>query len=154
MNTEPSGLNASIFHWDVKTSKNNEKLHLLLGEMGIDQWFAPIFEDRGLNSEAQIRTFFNPTSQLLHSPFLMNGMEEAVEVMNTIVAHQQKVMVFGDYDVDGTTAAAMMSDFLFQLEVPHEVYIPDRHKEGYGLSTKAVEEAVQNGCKLLITLDC
>ncbi|MEO0405654.1 MAG: DHH family phosphoesterase, partial [Bacteroidota bacterium] len=107
-----------------------------------------------MDSESDIRAFFNPTSQLLHSPFLMNGMEHAVDVLNHVIAHGQKVMVFGDYDVDGTTATAMMSDFLLAMETPHEIYIPDRHREGYGLSVQAVESAIQMECKLLITLDC
>jgi single-stranded-DNA-specific exonuclease len=98
--------------------------------------------------------FFEPDLGYLHDPFMMKDMNVAVERISTAVKKNEKILVYGDYDVDGTTAVALMYSFLKEQYSNVEYYIPDRYKEGYGVSFQGIDFAFQNNCKIVITLDC
>ncbi|MGB0424467.1 MAG: single-stranded-DNA-specific exonuclease RecJ, partial [Flavobacteriales bacterium] len=125
-----------------------------MSAFNIPIWLAQLLTQRGLFSESQVKAFFSPSSLEVHDPFLMSDMKEAVKLLFHTIDRKQKVMVYGDYDVDGTTAVSMMSDFLHELGVDHINYIPDRFTEGYGVSDQGIETAIDQNCKLIITLDC
>lgn len=100
------------------------------------------------------KSFFKPSLDQLHSPWLMADMEKAVDRINLAREKGERIMVYGDYDVDGTTAVALLSSFLQKNDVVLETYIPDRYKEGYGVSTLGIDTAAENGVALIIALDC
>jgi single-stranded-DNA-specific exonuclease len=101
----------------------------------------------------EAKAFFRPQLSDLHSPWLMKDMEKAVDRIQTAVATAEKILVFGDYDVDGTTAVASMYRFL-QFHQPLDFYIPHRYREGYGVSKAGIDFAHENGFTLIISLDC
>ena len=109
---------------------------------------------RNITSSDEARAFFEPDLGYLHDPFLMKDMNIAVERMSTAIKKNEKILVYGDYDVDGTTAVALVYSFLREQYSNVEYYIPDRYKEGYGVSLQGIDFAYQNNCKLVITLDC
>ena len=115
---------------------------------------AGILYTRGIRTEEQLKHFFGKSQNDIHSPFLMHGMERAVQRIIKAIDHREKILIYGDYDVDGTTAVSLFKLVLSDLDVDFETYIPDRYTEGYGLSFKGVDYADQIGAKLLITLDC
>lgn len=114
---------------------------------------ARLLLQRGIGKE-NVRSFFLPSLEALHDPFLMKGMERAVERLTEAVFGEERIMVLGDYDVDGTTAAAMSLDFLRYLGKDPLVHIPDRYEEGYGISETAIDKAIDNDVGLLLALDC
>jgi single-stranded-DNA-specific exonuclease len=124
-----------------------------------EQWPFPeavcsLLWQRGIRTNDQARTFFKPTWNDLHDPFLMADMRPAIDRIIQAMEKGEKVMVFGDYDVDGTTAVTVLSQVFRDLEIELITYIPDRYKEGYGLSKQGIETALENSCDLLIALDC
>ena len=102
----------------------------------------------------EAKAFFSPSLDYLHDPFLMKDMNIAVDRISTAIKKNEKILVYGDYDVDGTTAVALMYSFLKEQYSNVEYYIPDRYKEGYGVSFQGLDFAYQNNCKVVITLDC
>lgn len=110
--------------------------------------------NRGVDSSEAAREFFKPSLNHLHSPFLMKGMEEAVRRILQAEANGQKILIYGDYDVDGTTSVALMCSFFKHLSVEFDFYIPDRYTEGYGVSQQGVEWAAKENFSLIIALDC
>ena len=140
--------------WTIKTPANEEKAAQLAAELGIDRVLADLLVQRGVETFAQARTFFRPRLEDLHDPFLMTDMDKAVERIHQAVTEKQQILVYGDYDVDGTTAVAQVYSFLKQFTPNVRFYIPDRYDEGYGLSYKALDWASDNGVNLVITLDC
>ena len=109
---------------------------------------------RGITSVAEARNFFRPKLSQLHNPFLMNDMDVAVRRLNKALGKKERILVYGDYDVDGTTAVALVYKFLQQFSSNIDYYIPDRNEDGYGISKRGVDYAHSTGVKLIIVLDC
>ncbi len=113
-----------------------------------------LLAQRGVNSFAEAENFFKPQLSDLHDPFLMRDMDKAVTRLNRALGGKEKIMIYGDYDVDGTTAVALVYKFLRNYYSGLDYYIPDRYEEGYGISLKSIDYAAANGITLFITLDC
>jgi single-stranded-DNA-specific exonuclease len=126
----------------------------LADELNVDPVIGQLLVDREIFTFEEAKAFFRPQLSDLHDPFLMRDMDKAVERLTQAVESGERILVFGDYDVDGTTAVTLMYSFLKQLGVDCAFYIPDRYSEGYGFSFKGVDYAVQNEYSLIITLDC
>jgi len=139
--------------WLVKSRIEKNQIDALRNELKVDEIVAELLLQRGVHSFDQAQEFFRPDLEKLHDPFLMKNMDEAVDRLNLSIENQEKVLLFGDYDVDGTTAVSLMYSFLKDT-LPVDYYIPDRYQEGYGLSKKGIECAIENKVDLLITLDC
>ncbi len=140
--------------WIIKETAKPEKAARLAAELGIDRVLADLLVQRGVESFDEARAFFRPRPEDLHDPFLMQDMDKAVERIHEAVVKGQKILVYGDYDVDGTTAVAQVYSFLKHFTQKVSFYIPDRYDEGYGLSYKALDWAGDNAINLVITLDC
>ncbi len=141
--------------WVLKDRGDSEKVAALSAELGIGPVLAELLVQRGVNSFVEAKAFFRPTLDQLHDPFLMKDMDKAVERVTKAIEQKEKILVYGDYDVDGTTAVSLVYTFL--KEIGHEAvdyYIPDRYSEGYGISFKGVDFAHENGFRLVIALDC
>ena len=146
--------NSAEKQWIIKTPADTEKSSRLAAELGIDRVLADLLVQRGVETFEDARKFFRPSLEDLHDPFLMKDMDKAVERLHQAIVSAQKILVYGDYDVDGTTAVAQMYSFLKYFTQKLSFYIPDRYDEGYGLSYKALDWAADNGVNLVITLDC
>ncbi|MCF0173172.1 MAG: single-stranded-DNA-specific exonuclease RecJ [Bacteroidales bacterium] len=142
--------------WIVKESGNPVLVRQLAQELGIDPVLSNLLVQRGIKSYDEAREFFRPDLGMLHDPFLMVDMQKAVDRIDKAVSSGEKILIYGDYDVDGTTAVALMYIFLKSVISTDRLhyYIPDRYDEGYGLSYKGIDFAHANGCALIITLDC
>lgn len=140
--------------WIVKEPGNPLYTRQLVKDLGIDEVLANLLVQRGLSSTEQVRSFFSPSLQMLHNPFLMKDMEEAVERVHRAVESREKILVYGDYDVDGTSAVSLVYSFLRQFTDNIDYYVPDRYDEGYGISMHGVDWAHEQGCSLVIALDC
>ena len=140
--------------WILKDSVDIGKVDRLSAELGIDSVLATLLVQRGVDSFAAARSFFRPSLDGLHDPFLMQDMDKAVARVEEAVSKGQKILVYGDYDVDGTTAVALVYSYLAKLTSALDFYIPDRYDEGYGVSIKGIDYAAANGVSLIITLDC
>ena len=140
--------------WILKEAADAEKVGRLATEVGIDKVLADLLVKRGVNSFEQARAFFRPSLQDLHNPFLMKDMDIAVERLHQAISSGEKILVYGDYDVDGTTAVALVYSFLLRFTQNVDFYIPDRYDEGYGVSYKGIDWAAEGGFSLVITLDC
>ena len=126
-----------------------------LGEkIGMSPILADLLIGRGIKTESAAKRFFRPMLNELIDPFLMNDMDVAVDRLNDAMGRKERIMVYGDYDVDGCTAVALVYKFLQQFYSNIEYYIPDRYDEGYGISKKAMDYAAEKGVKLIIVLDC
>ncbi|MGN1261373.1 MAG: DHH family phosphoesterase, partial [Alloprevotella sp.] len=126
----------------------------LAARAGIHPALGKLLLDRGITDETDVRHFFRPQLTDLHDPFLMNDMAEAVARLNTALGNKERILVYGDYDVDGCTAVALVYKFLSQYYSNIDFYIPDRYEEGYGISQKGIDFAADTGVKLIIVLDC
>ena len=140
--------------WLVKEVGEPETVARLSTEIGIDSVLATLLVQRGIKSFEQARAFFRPSLSSLHDPFLMKDMDKAVTRLKKAVEGREKILVYGDYDVDGTTAVSLVYSFLGRFTKNIDYYIPDRYDEGYGLSIKALDWAAESGFNLVITLDC
>ena len=140
--------------WILKPAADPEKVSRLGAELGIDRVLADLLVQRGVETFDEARKFFRPSLDDLHDPFLMKDMDKAVERLHQAVTGREKILVYGDYDVDGTTAVALVFSFLRQLTPAIDFYIPDRYDEGYGVSLKGIDWAADSGFTLIITLDC
>ena len=140
--------------WTVREPGDPEKVDRLATELGVDRVLAELLVQRGVETFQQARAFFRPSLEDLHDPFLMKDMDKAVERLHEAITKGQKILVYGDYDVDGTTAVALVYSFVRRFTKRVEYYIPDRYDEGYGVSYKGLDWASDNGIDLLITLDC
>lgn len=126
----------------------------LAREVGIHPALGKLLFDRGITTTQQARHFFRPQLTELHDPFTMNDMQVAVDRLNLAMGRKERIMVYGDYDVDGCTAVALVYKFLQQFYSNIDFYIPDRYEEGYGISKKGIDFAAQTGVGLIIVLDC
>jgi len=140
--------------WVVKDQGDAVVVKHLSEILNVSESLANLMVQRNINSEDQAEAFFNPSLNYLHDPFLMKDMNIAVDRISTAVKKNEKILVYGDYDVDGTTAVALMYSFLKDQYSNVEYYIPDRYKEGYGVSLAGLDYAYQSNCKVVITLDC
>ena len=122
--------------------------------LGIDGILATLLAQRGIRDFESARAFFRPSYEHLYSPFLMKDMQRAVDRIGYAIRYRENIMVYGDYDVDGTTSVAMVYSFLKKIYPNVDYYIPDRYTEGYGISTKGIDKAVTGNFKLMISLDC
>src|SRR5690606_22208299 len=113
-----------------------------------------ILLQRGIDTYDAARTFFRPTLDMLHDPCLMKGMNPAVDRLNTAIRNNERSLIYGDYDVEGTTAVARVYSFLKTCYDHCEIYIPDRYSEGYGVSREGVNWVHRNGFTLIVALDC
>jgi len=125
----------------------------LCNQLGIKEDVAQLLINRGIGSFDEAKTFFRPSFEDLHDPFLMKGMDKAVSRLEEALGNGEKILVFGDYDVDGTTSVALVYSFLKDFGQV-DFYIPDRYKEGYGVSFAGIDFAKANGITLIIALDC
>ena len=126
----------------------------LSAELDISPILCGLLMKRGITSVAEARNFFRPKLSHLHNPFLMNDMDVAVQRLNKALGKKERILVYGDYDVDGTTAVALVYKFLQQFSSNIDYYIPDRNEDGYGISKRGVDYAYTTGVKLIIVLDC
>jgi single-stranded-DNA-specific exonuclease len=140
--------------WVVKEKGDTAVVKQLAGALGVSDSLANLMVQRNITSADEANAFFNPSLEYLHDPFLMKDMNIAVDRLSSAVKKNEKILVYGDYDVDGTTAVALMYSFLKDQYSNVEYYIPDRYKEGYGVSFQGLDYAYQNNCKVVITLDC
>ena len=140
--------------WVIRKGADESKVRELSSELGIDPVLAELLVQRGVHTFDEARAFFRPSLDRLHDPFLMKDMDKAVARVEKALDGGEKILVYGDYDVDGTTAVSLVYSFLSRLTSNVGSYIPDRYDEGYGVSTKGIDWAAENGYSLIITLDC
>ena len=140
--------------WKMREGADAENISQLSSELGVDPVLAELLVQRGVRTFEQARSFFRPNLADLHDPFLMKDMDKAVERVRQAVVSGEKILVYGDYDVDGTTAVSLVYSFLRRLTRQIDFYIPERYDEGYGVSYKGIDWATENGFNLIITLDC
>ena len=140
--------------WVIK-EQADEAIVTKLGEvLKIEPSLANLLVQRGINSYEDAKTFFRPELSQLHDPFLMKDMTEAVKRIEAAINNREKILIYGDYDVDGTTAVALVYSFFKKQYSDIDFYIPDRYKEGYGISIQGIDFAAKTGYKLVIALDC
>ena len=140
--------------WIKRENADAETVSRLSSELGIDPVLAELLVQRGIHTFSQARSFFRPDLADLHDPFLMKDMDKAVDRVHRAIVGNEKILVYGDYDVDGTTAVSLVYSFLARLTDRIDFYIPERYDEGYGVSYKGIDWAAENGFGLIITLDC
>ena len=144
------------FKWNYEppTSERQTAAKELGEKIGMSPILADLLIQRGIKTESAAKRFFRPMLNELIDPFLMNDMDVAVDRLNDAMGRKERIMVYGDYDVDGCTAVALVYKFLLQFYSNIEYYIPDRYEEGYGISKKGLDYAAEQGIKLIIVLDC
>lgn len=140
--------------WIYKAAPSPESIKKLSEEININPFLSAVLIQRGIQDFSTAKDFFRPSLDHLHNPFLMTDMQEAVDRLKKAIDSNEKILIYGDYDVDGTTAVALVYSYLREFYSHVEVYIPDRNKEGYGVSQAGVEWAEENGYTLIIALDC
>ena len=140
--------------YDELTPEESARAALLAKEVAIHPALGSLLVRRGITTPAEARRFFRPQLSELHDPFLMNDMQAAVDRLNDALGRKERILVYGDYDVDGCTAVALVYKFLAQFYSNIDFYIPDRYDEGYGISRKGVNFAAETGVRLIIVLDC
>ena len=144
------------FKWNYEppTSERTAAAKELAEKIGMSPILADLLIQRGIKTESAAKRFFRPMLNELIDPFLMNDMDVAVDRLNDAMGRKERIMVYGDYDVDGCTAVALVYKFLQQFYSNMEYYIPDRYEEGYGISKKGLDIAAEHNVKLIIVLDC
>jgi single-stranded-DNA-specific exonuclease len=141
-------------HWNIKDTPNKETITHLIDCLGIDAVVAQLLAQRNITSFESAKAFFRPHIGQLHDPFLMQDMETAVSRLQQAIDQKETVMVYGDYDVDGTTSVSLLTHFLRSQGLNVTPYIPDRYAEGYGLSKKGIDTAKAANISFMIALDC
>lgn len=140
--------------WNLKPKPDSYKVKHIANVLGVDTVVASLLVQRGIETFDQAKSFFRPSLNDLHDPYLMKDMDKAVSRIEKAIDNGENILVFGDYDVDGTTAVSLVSSYLRSYYPNVATYIPDRYKEGYGVSTAGIDFADDNGCSLIIALDC
>jgi single-stranded-DNA-specific exonuclease len=140
--------------WSVREMPDQGNVEKLASELNIDPVLSAILLQRGIGGFEEARFFFRPDIRHLHDPFLMADMEKAINRIEHAIATGEKMMIYGDYDVDGTTAVSIVYSFFKKLTDNIEYYIPNRYTEGYGISTQGIDYAAENGVDLIVALDC
>lgn len=142
------------FAWKVKEKGDAGLIERLSYELNINEVLANLLIQRNISTYEDAKRFFRPSTEHLYDPFMMKDMDKAVERISKAIYNKEKILVYGDYDVDGTTSVAMVYLFLRKFYNDVGYYIPDRYDEGYGISIKGINYASENGYSLVITLDC
>ena len=140
--------------WTLKPQPDSQKVAHLAQALNVEEFVATLLVQRGIETFEEARDFFRPKLEHLHNPFLMKDMDKAVARIELAIENQEKILVFGDYDVDGTTAVSLVSSYLKTYYSNVATYIPDRYDEGYGISFKGIDYADDNEFSLIIALDC
>lgn len=145
--------------WILKPQPNSNDVDFLSRELQIEKSLAALLISRGIKTPEEAKDFFNPDIAKLHDPFLMKDMDKAVDRLSQAIINNEKILIYGDYDVDGTSAVALVYSFLSEIigseyQQYIEYYIPDRYKEGYGISDEGIQYCKDNNFSLLISLDC
>ena len=142
------------YQWFYKNRENDIKVEALAEDLNISKANARLLVQRGIQTFKDAKTYFRPSLNDLHDPFLMKNMDLAVERLTKAISENQNILIYGDYDVDGTTSVALMFTFLRNISQKIDYYVPDRETEGYGISFKGIDYAKTNNCDLIIALDC
>jgi single-stranded-DNA-specific exonuclease len=140
--------------WTLKPKPSEDKIKHLAQALNVEDFVATLLIQRGIETFEDAKNFFRPSLEHLHDPYLMKDMDKAVTRIEQAIANQENILVFGDYDVDGTTAVSLVSSYLKSHYPNIATYIPDRYDEGYGISFKGIDFADDNGFSLIIALDC
>lgn len=140
--------------WTLKPKPSQDKVNHLAQALNVEDFVATLLIQRGIETFEDAKNFFRPSLEHLHDPFLMKDMDKAVSRIELAIENQENILVFGDYDVDGTTAVSLVSSYLKSHYPNIATYIPDRYAEGYGISFKGIDFADDNGFSLIIALDC
>jgi len=140
--------------WVIKPSGDASIIEGLAQALDIDKSLANLLVQRGITSYEGAKAFFRPKLEHLHDPFLMMDMDKAVNRIHKAITNGESILIYGDYDVDGTTAVALVYTFLKQFYPNVDYYIPNRYSEGYGVSTQGIDYAVEHGITLILALDC
>lgn len=140
--------------WKINTNSNSHAIENLKQQLNVDDVIAKLLIQRNILNYQEAKDFFRPDLKQLHNPFLMKGMDIAIDRINTAIKNNEKVLIFGDYDVDGTTAVSVVYSFFKNHFSEIDYYIPDRYKEGYGISFAGIDYAEENNFSLIIALDC
>ncbi len=140
--------------WIFRQDYDLETVEKLSESLGVDKIIATLLVERGIKTFDEARAFFRPSLEQLHDPFLMKDMSAAIERINRAIKRHERIMVYGDYDVDGTSAVALVYSYLQELNSNIDFYIPDRDSEGYGISFQGIDYASKTGVRLIIALDC
>ena len=141
-------------NWKIEENKDPQAIEQLSKELNVDKVISSMLIKRGIKTFNQAKDFFRPNIKQLHDPFLMKDMDKAVSRILQAIEEKESIMIFGDYDVDGTSSVALLSSFLNEIGADLSTYIPDRNNEGYGISLKAIDLAKKNKETLIIALDC
>ena len=140
--------------WTIKPKPSEDKIKHLAQALNVEDFVAQLLVQRGIETFEEAKHFFRPSLDHLHNPYLMKDMDKAIERIENAIKNQERILVFGDYDVDGTTAVSLVSSYLKSFYPNVATYIPDRYDEGYGVSFKGIDFADDNGFSLIIALDC
>ena len=140
--------------WTLKPKPDSDKVKKLQESLQVDETIASLLVQRGIDTYEVAKHFFRPSFDDLHDPFLMKDMDKAVARIEQAIANEENILVYGDYDVDGTTAVSLMSSYLLSNYPNVATYIPDRYDEGYGISYQGIDFAQDNDFSLIIALDC
>jgi len=138
--------------WIIKERGDQVVVNQLAGALNVPESLANLMVQRNIFTPAEADSFFKPSLADLHDPFLMKDMDKAVDRITKAINRNERILVYGDYDVDGTTSVALMYSFLSTLYKNLDYYIPDRYSEGYGISYKGMDFAASSGCKLVVAL--
>lgn len=142
------------YRWRAKPLPNQEQVLQLSESIRVNPYISSILVQRGIDTYEKAEKFFRPKLEDLHNPFEMKDMDVAIKRIQTAVTNQEGILIYGDYDVDGTTAVSIVYSYFKSFNQNIEYYIPDRYKEGYGISRAGLEYAAEKGFTLVITLDC
>lgn len=140
--------------WRYISKPPEEAVNALSREINVNPYLSTILIQRGIDTFEAARAYFRPTLDMLHDPFVMKDMARAVDRLHAAIETGERILIYGDYDVDGTTAVALVYSYLTTFCSQCEIYIPDRYAEGYGISREGVEWAHENGFSLIVALDC
>ena len=142
------------FRWTYAQPDNREAIPRLQSELNVSETIARLLAIRGITTFDTAKKFFRPTLEMLHDPYLMRDMDKAATRLAVAIRNQEKVLVYGDYDVDGTTATAIVYTFLKQFGLKAHYFIPHRFKDGYGISIDGINKALELGASLIVSVDC
>ncbi|MBT5289949.1 MAG: single-stranded-DNA-specific exonuclease RecJ, partial [Flavobacterium sp.] len=140
--------------WTLKTTPNITSVQQLSKDLSIDNTLSKLLVQRGISTFEEAKKFFRPSLEELHDPFLLKDMDLAVSRIEKAIASNENILIYGDYDVDGTTSVSLVASYLKTITTSISTYIPDRYDEGYGISYQGIDFAADNNFSLIIALDC
>ena len=139
--------------WTLKTATNPRVVQQLSEDLSIDTTLSKLLVQRGVHSFEAAKKFFRPSLEDLHDPFLLKDMDIAVSRIEKAIANNENILIYGDYDVDGTTSVSLVASYLKTITTSISTYIPDRYDEGYGISYKGIDFAADNNFSIIVALD-